>query len=155
MLSMSATHWWFLYLDASPAGTPCSACDSLSFQSSTGQALFNCGSSVCAGSLESPVWGGYLLLLSQLGCCSGLCWMQSVTPFDGPPFYLLAATSVSSFTFACCKTLTHSNNLKRSYPKSVSWPHRTANAESRSEKAAWRVTSTTGHYTRGKLGAQK
>lgn len=27
-LSMSATHWWFFYLEASPANTLCSVCDS-------------------------------------------------------------------------------------------------------------------------------
>lgn len=70
----------------------------------------SCGSSTSAGSLESPVWGCYLLLLSQLGYCRGLCWVQSVVPFDGPPFCLFAATSVRSFIFAWCKTLTHSKN---------------------------------------------
>lgn len=154
MLSMSTTHWWFFYLEASPANTLCSACDSHSH------------SRAPLGKLCSTVVPQLLLDLwnhqSEVATfCYSLSWATAVVcagcsqwpHLMGPHSVFLQLLLLVLLLLLAVRHSLIQKNLKHSYRKSGSWPHRTADAESRSEKAACRVTSSTGHYTRGKLGA--
>lgn len=162
-----ATHWWFFYLETSPAGMLCSASP--------------------AGTLYSPMtlipelhWASSVQLSFPMEPLLDLCnhrfdvatfcysfnWDTAVVcagSCQWPHLIELFYPSATAFTFVHSKKLTHSNkqtgrqtdkNPKVSLSKDsilTTQNSRWVNTESGSERAAWWVTSTTEHYTRGKL----
>lgn len=118
MLSLAGRHTLLTYASHSraPLGKFCST-------------VFPHGTTT--GSLQSPIWCCYLLLLFQLGYCSGLCWILPVAPFDRAVLsfcncFLLLFTLRNSLIQTNKQGDKQTKTLKCHYQKIVSWPHRTA-----------------------------